>query len=384
MLLCCEAHAQEPDFTFDLFKEIARRNADGNFVLSPISVETPLRLIASGAREKTASELNSALGSPKKTNEIRDSNSPIHINCSLWTQSENTLLAEFLDTAKNNHNAEIFQADFAQNSGEAVKNINEWVNEKTQGKIATLFDRLDSSVRVVVIGAIHLTSHWKFPFEQENTLPGTFTLTSGDACETDFMQQTARFRLLENEKVFMLELPYQDEQFSLLLLLPKEKKGLGQLEKELNTKNLSEWCDGFSIANVDVRLPRFTTTFESKLNESLQSLGIKTAFSREADFSGVNGHRDLFLSKVVQKTFLKIDETGTQASSSSGAVLSLKSMSLDVKSFFANRPFLYILRQTDDPNTLGTVWFIGRFARPMGEPPTISNSNLDGEGGTFH
>jgi len=266
-------------------------------------------------------------------------------------------------------------ADFTNNSADAVRRINKWCSDKTKGKITSLFDSLDASTRSVLAGAIHFAADWKVPFRKEITMDDNFTSLDGKVVKTKLMSQSERMRYGETGETLIVELPYKNEGYAMLLLLPKDPAQFSDWESKLTAEALQTLHAGMAPAQVDLRMPRFTVESELGLNETLKKLGMPTAFRMEADFSRISGKKDLYLSEVRQKTFVKVDEIGTEAASVTGAVIATK-MALQTKPFYANRPFLYLIVKGDK------ILFFGRFAQPEAPKPFV-DPGLDGDGGAF-
>ena len=166
----------------------------------------------------------------------------------------------------------------------------------------------------------------------------------------------------------------------MVFLLPKDSAQFSDWESKLTAETLKTLRAGMTSVQVDLRLPQFTVESEAVLNETLKRLGMPTAFSQDADFTKITGQKDLYLSEVRQKTFVKVDETGTEAAAVTSAVIAVK-MAVRTKPFYANRPFLYLIVKDNE------ILFFGRFAKPDAPvpvtPPPFVDPGLDGEGGTF-
>jgi len=175
---------------------------------------------------------------------------------------------------------------------------------------------------------------------------------------------------------------YQNDGYAMLLLLPKDAARFAKWEMEMTAETWETLRNAMNPVQVDLRMPRFTMESDLALNEPLKQLGMPTAFSQGADFSKIDGLTDLYLSEVRQKTFVKVDETGTEAAAATGAVIAVKSIQLDIKPFYANRPFVYGIVKDN------TILFLGRFVQPDLEPEPeparpFVDPGLDGEGGAF-
>jgi serpin B len=382
----CGCVAEQPgvqtDFAFGLYGTVAKETPTGNLTVSPYCAELLLDFVRSGAAGETKAEIDKVLGrtGEKWTESVADS--PLTTATALWTQQEYTILPEFLENARKTFGSSVEQADFEKNAADAVRRINTWCSEKTKGKITSLFERLDPSTRCVLAGAIHFAADWKVPFNKDVTMDADFTSLDGKVVKTKLMSQSERMKYGETDETLIVELPYKNEGYAMLLLLPKNSAQFADWESKLTAETLKTLRAGMEPVQVDLRMPKFTVESEVGLNETLKRLGMATAFSQSADFSKISGQKDLYLSEVRQKTFVKVDETGTEAAAVTGAVITTK-MAVVTKPFYANRPFLYVIVKENK------ILFFGRFVQPEPEVPAtpppkpIVDPGLEGEGGAF-
>ena len=380
---CAADEKPQNDFVFDLYRTIAKSKTNENVTVSPYCAELLLDLVRTGAAGETKSEIDRVLArtEPGKWTETF-SDSPLTIAAAFWTQQGHPILPEFLKTASEEFRASVEPTDFTGNASEAVKRINAWCADKTKGKIPVLFDKLDATTRCVLAGAVHFAADWKTPFDKDATMEGSFTLQDGTKIKTKIMQQNGQMKYGETDETLALELPYKNDGYSMLLLLPKDSATFAKWEAAMTTEKWNALRAAMKPEQVDLRMPRFTVESDLALNEPLKQLGMPTAFSRDADFSKIDGLTDLYLSEVRQKTFVKVDETGTEAAAATGAVIAVKMAPLNVKPFYADRPFLYAVVKE------GAILFLGRFVLPdveraAAEKPSV-DPGLDGEGGAFN
>ena len=365
------------DFVFDFYRTVVKEKSDENVAVSPYCAQLVLDFLRTGAVGETKTEIDRLFASTESIKWTEMSpDSPLTVAAALWTQQGHPILPAFLESARKEFGASAEQADFAGNPNEAVNRINAWCSEKTKEKIPVLFDKLDATTRCVLAGAVHFAADWQVPFDKEATTDSSFTLLDGTKTKTDIMQQTGRMKYGETDETLILELPYKNDGYAMLLLLPKDATEFVKWETGITSEKWDALRSSLNPEQVGLRMPRFTVESDLTLNEPLKRLGMPTAFSRDADFSKIDGQTDLYLSEVRQKAFVKVDETGTEAAAATGAVLTLKS-ALDVKSFYADRPFLYALVKEN------TILFLGRFVKPDTGKPFV-DPGLDGEGGTFN
>ena len=373
---CTAEEPPQTDFVFDLYRAVAKDQE--NTAVSPYSAQQVLELVRAGAAGETRAEIEKVLGSTesiKWTESLPDS--PLTTAAAVWTQQGHPILPEFLKTAAEEFGASAEPVDFSGNPAEAVKRINTWCSEKTKEKIPVLFDQLDATTRCVLAGAVHFAADWKMPFDKDATLDASFTLLDGTQKKTKIMSQTGQMKYAETDETLILELPYKNEGYAMLLLLPKDSEKFTTWEKEITSEKWNTLRAAMQPEQVGLRMPRFTVECDLAMNEPLKQLGMPTALSRDADFSKIDGKKDLYLSEVRQKVFVNVDETGTEAAAATAAVIAVKSAPLNLKPFYADRPFLYAVVKEN------TILFLGRFIQPETETPFI-DPDLSGEGGSFN
>jgi len=237
------------------------------------------------------------------------------------------------------------------------------VEKKTRNKIKNLIPKgvLNRLTRLVLTNAIYFKGNWESQFKKDRTKDGPFTLAGGEKVNVTMMNQTADFNYMETEDFQGLELPYVDNELSMIILLPKRVDGLAEFEKTLTLKNLSQWLAKLRKRKVIVSVPKFKMTSQFRLAEVLKSMGMTDAFVPDvADFSGMNGKRDLFISAVIHKAYVDVNEEGTEAAAATAVVVGITSMPARPPVFRADHPFLFLIRD----NHSGSILFIGRVTNP--------------------
>jgi serpin B len=384
---CAVEPKPQNDFVFKLYQTATENKLNENAAVSPYCAELLLDFVRTGAAGETKTEIDKVLGKTESGKwTASSSDSPLTVAAALWTQQGQSILPGFQNTAREVFSASVEQTDFSNNAAEAVKRINAWCAEKTKAKIPVLFEKLDATTRCVLAGAIHFAADWKVPFDEKATIEGSFTLQDGTKIKTKIMGQSGRMKYGETDETLILELPYKNEGCVMLLLLPKNAADFAKWESSMTSEKLNALRGTMTPEQVDMRMPRFTVESDLALNEPLKRLGMPTAFSRDANFSKISGQTDLYLSEVRQKTFVKVDETGTEAATVTSAVISIKAALSDSKLFYADRPFLYAIVKES------AILFLGRFVKPDGEKmetekpeperPFI-DPGLSGAGGAF-
>ncbi len=378
------------EFAFDLYARL--RSTEGNLFFSPYSISTALALTYCGARGETETEMATVLHlptAPGKTKTakdvigqmrfhsafgkiIKDLNSrgekggyQLNVANALWGQKGYGFIEEYLELIENNYGGKLNEVDFVRATEAARKTINRWVEQKTNNKIQNLIQKgvLDSMTRMVLTNAIYFKGNWASQFKKDKTKDAPFTLIDGKKVDAAMMNQTAEFGYLETENFQGIELPYVDDELSMIIMLPKEIDGLDEFEKTLTVENLSKWQSKLRKREVNVSVPKFKMTSQFGLASVLKSMGMTDAFSSNANFSGINGKRDLFISAVIHKAYVDVNEEGTEAAAATAVTIKLTSvMPSRIPVFRADHPFLFLIRD----NHSGSILFIGRVMNPNG------------------
>jgi serine protease inhibitor len=365
-------------FALHLYAKLRTDNKE-NVFLSPYSISTALAMTYAGAKGKTASEMAEVLHFAGPQDEIAPAFSALtaklhgdvakegyelRIANRLWGQNGYKFLPAFLKITRDDFGAELAQLDFAGNAETARRTINKWVEEKTADKIKDLIGPgvLGPSTTLVLTNAIYFKGEWLCKFEVRATHDMPFQITKEQKATVPMMRQTATFGYGEFGDVQVLEMPYRGRNVSMFVLLPKDVDGLAALEKNLSEKSLKTMTTGLERQQVEVFLPKFKTTSSFEMSKTLAAMGMPQAFSSGADFSGMTGNRELFISAVVHKAFVDVTEEGTEAAAATGIVMARSARPQSHPIFRADRPFLFLIRDT----RTGSVLFLGRLVNPKG------------------
>lgn len=356
--------------------------AEGNLFFSPHSISTALAMTYAGARGNTEGEMMQALCFSLRQEELHPAfaeleseiaraqasgDVALHVANSLWPHANSPFLDEFLELLQKHYGVSITPVDYADAEA-ARETINGWVEQRTLEKIRELIPQgiLNALTRLVLVNAIYFKGEWRSGFEPEGTEETPFFLAPGTTVQAPMMTQVQTFGYAEDDDLQILELPYAGENFSMIILLPREQDGLERLEQKLNLTNLGRWRNRIDTRRVEVFLPKFKTTSMFRLDDTLKTMGMNDAFDeRRADFSGMDGRELLYLAAVLHKAFVDVSEEGTEAAAATGAVVGLK-MSAPSGSpppppvFRADRPFLFLIQE----NTTESILFMGRVADP--------------------
>lgn len=254
-----------------------------------------------------------------------------------------------------------------RHAGEAAREmINNWVEDKTQGKIKNLIQPgiLDALTRLVLVNAIYFKGNWENPFKADKTKEDPFHMSSKKSVQAPMMTREGEFSYADLESFEMLELPYVKNEMSMIVLLPKAIDGLTQLEANLSTENLERWRNRLSMRDVVVFLPKFKMTSMFRLHKTLVSMGMGDAFSdSKANFAGMDGRPDwLHIGAVIHKAFVDVNEEGTEADAATGVVSRKGSFqpALPTVVFRADHPFVFLIQE----NRAGSILFMGRVNAP--------------------
>jgi serpin B len=364
-------------FALDLYQQL--RQEEGNLFFSPYSISTALAMTYGGARGKTEAEMALVLyfdlGQGKlhpafaalETHfaQIQEKGDiAIYVANSLWPQIGYDFLQAFLDLCSRYYGVAITAVNYAGDPQRARQQINAWVEEKTRDKIKELLKphHVTPLTTLALVNAIYFKGNWSNSFDKAETRDNIFCLNAQDTVKVSMMEQKARFGYAVTDTLQVLEMPYVGGDLSMIVLLPQEKTGLPDLEDSLSVDAIGEWTRQLRQMKVRVFLPRFKLTGEFDLSKTLKAMGMIAAFG-DADFSGMTGQRDLFISEVVHKAFVDVNEEGTEAAAATAVVMSRGVEAAPL--FYADHPFIFLIRE----NSTGSLLFLGRVVDPT-DPET--------------
>lgn len=352
----------------------------GNFVISPYSIHACMSMVAAGAAGGTEAQMVAALSLPSGKAErnaallaLRNrmaqaaagGDVTLEVANRVWAQKSYPLLPAFTKDVESTFGAGFAAADFAGNAEGERKVINGWVEDKTRNRIRDLLQPgiLSPATRMVLVNAVYFYGAWQTPFPKNRTETAPFHAAPGQDVDVDLMQAHLEgIGYREEAGLQICELPYKGRDLTMVVLLPDAGK-LAELEARLAKDGFDAVFGRIGFRTVNVALPRFKVEAQFGLNNPLIELGMRDAFNAGlADFSGMTGTRDLFVSDVVHKAFIEVNEKGTEAAAATAAVMRLTAMPVaqEPASFRADRPFLFVLR--DRPS--GAILFLGRVAQP--------------------
>jgi len=382
-LTAAEKHVVESDnkFGLRLFREIVKQEKDSNVFISPLSVSMALGMTYNGAEGATEEAMRNVLELAGLTEqEINESYRSLidlltqldpqvifEIANSIWCREGFPVKEEFININRTYFDAEVAALDF--NKPDASKTINGWVDEKTHGKITEIVsDPIDPETVMFLINAIYFKGAWTCEFDEEDTREDWFTLPDGSQIRCQMMRREDEFSYLENDLFQAIDLPYGNEKFSMTVFLPKPEVDIDSLISEFNQENWDSWLGSFASDSGKLYFPKFTLEYKIKLNDVLTALGMGIAFDgSRADFSGiaeVNPLANLYISKVLHKTFIEVNEEGTEAAAVTSVEVGITSIQPPHGFVMrVDRPFVFAIRE----NHSQTVLFMGKIVEPASE-----------------
>jgi len=369
-----EVETMSGDFDTDLFKASFSASENKNVVVSPFSVKMALSMAAQGANGKTLEEMNKVIGLDETSNEYfrrliedaaKDGDITLNIANSVWLRQGLQFNPAYMDILDSYYMAQASTLDFAEPSSKDT--INKWVSEKTNGKIEEIVDKIEPLDIAFLINAIYFNANWSTPFEEGYTSKKDFTLLDGSKVKADLMSKTAYLLYQENNEFQAVELPYgEDERYVMRVYLPKEDVKFEKFVNSIDKEILQQWGENFSSMKGVLELPKFKTEYSSSMKDILISMGIKEAFNpNSADFSKmvtVEGE-NVYISKVMHKTYIDVNEKGTEAAAATSVGMSATSGPQPEEMFemIVDRPFVF----TIDDKESGETLFIGAIINPL-------------------
>ncbi len=377
-----EAVRDNNAFAIELFGQL--RNQNGNLFFSPESISTALAMTYAGARADTATEMAKTLHftlSPRQLHPamgalLRDRNAAhdgyqLKEADALWVQAGYLLLPEFLKLSKDNYSAGLNQVDFKGATEASRQTINQWVEQRTANKIRELLQprSVSSDTRLVLTNAIYFKGNWEEQFKKEDTKNEDFRLSATRAIKTPLMHMTKGFNYFDGGLLQALEIPYKNKELSMIVLLPKGTGGLSAFEQSLTPAKMQQLLVQLRpVGTVIVTMPRFKMEAQFGLKDTLTEMGLKEAFdNRTADFSGVASREtiqrdgNLYISAVIHKAYVDVNEEGTEAAAAT-AVTAVPASVLRTPPiiFRVDHPFMFVIRN----NRSRSILFIGRVTNP--------------------
>lgn len=357
-------------FAIDLFKTTYALENETNIFVSPLSVSMALNMTLNGAVNETADEMLIALRAKGYTIEqineysktLRealenvDPSTQLTIANSIWYKNDFTVKNDFIKTNQDYYNAEVTPLDFK--SPEALTTINNWCAKQTKDKIKEILEEIPGDAVMYLINAVYFKGIWVSQFDKKDTNTETFYLPDGQTTQVDMMRQIADFNYHQDNNCEYLELPYGNDAFSMILMLPNEGKTMDETIEALDDESWSLITENMYGEKINICLPRFKAECKYQLAEEvLPEMGMKIPLSSDADFSGIS-ESSLNISEVIHKTFIEVNEEGTEAAAvtSVGMMESAGPGEPQIIDYIVNKPFLFAIRE----NSTGVILFIGK------------------------
>jgi len=368
-------------FALDLYQVL--REEGGNLFYSPYSISLALAMTYAGARGETERQMADTLHFTLPQDRLHPAFNALDLELAgrgegaegkdgegfrlnivnaIWGQTGYKFLREFLDVLAENYGAGLRLLDFVKAPEESRITINDWVSDQTEGRIEDLIPQgeIDALTRLVLANAIYFNAAWLNPFEEERTQDGPFYLLDGGEVTVPMMRQTELFGYAEGEGYQAVELPYDGSELSMVILLPRQGE-FAAFEGSLNAARVDAVLKELAHKQVALTLPKFEFESGFRLVEALAAMGMPVAFSDDADFSGMTGNLDLFISAVIHKAFVSVDEAGTEAAAATAVVMEMKAARpTEPVEMTVDRPFVFLIRDIQS----GAILFVGRVLNP--------------------
>ena len=363
--------SQGNDFAFDFINRV-NDTAEGDFFISPLSMQFLLGMLLDGADGQTADEICSVLGyGAGEVDEVNDyclsmlkqlpgldKKTKLEIANAIVVNQNYTLLDNFKATTKKYFEAEVSNMDFTDATGTANK-INKWCSRHTNGMVPKIIDNVSADDIVYLMNALYFKSQWKEKFSKSNTAQEPFSREDGSKLNVQMMKQEEDFLYQDNDILRAVCLPYGNWSYTMMVILPADGKTLDDVIDYLHTESWNAFKRTMVTCDVDLWLPRFESQFEIKLNDLLTAMGMPSAFSPlAANFSAMS-NTPLYLSLVQQNAAIKVDEEGTEAAAISFSVgKAMAAAPGEHVVFHADSPFLYLITES----STGAILFAGKFS----------------------
>lgn len=363
------------DFAVNLYKNVSAKDQDKNEIMSPISVALALALLENGADGQTREELKRALiengasadvlstyRALEQQLRIDDEKTKLSIANGLFQDKDLKLKQDYLSSTRDCYETEIAQVDFRGQLEQTRQKVNQWVAQKTSQKIPELFkkDALSQDDRMVLANAIYFKASWRNSFNKASTKQDTFYKNGRDQDKQNvqYMHETSSHRHQESNDLAALELAYSHQDLSMVVVLPKKRDGLRDLEKRLTGQQLRDIMSRMEQRQVKVQLPKFAVRSQIDLKSTLTKMGLESIFSNSANF-GRMSETPLKVDSGVHEAYINVNENGTEAAAATGFAMSPRAMPInptEPASFVADHPFLYAIvhKQT------GAIVFLGK------------------------
>lgn len=360
------------DFGLELLRTVVSGEKEPNIMISPASVSIALGMAYNGAESTTRDAFEEVLNyeglTREEVNEITKEligvlvtnvkGNLLKIANSLWYDEGFPVLQDFIDLNSNYYGAEVREIDFR--TANAVNTINDWVSDKTHGKIEKIIESIDPAMMMILINAIYFNCVWETEFDPEDTEKAPFYKENGQVfAQVDMMSLESNFAVALTENFSAVEIPYKNKKFSMFLFLPVESSSVDEVVAQLDGDTWNRWIKEFSeFKDFTVNMPKFKFEYNRSMAEDLKVMGLEIAFTNDADFSGISSI-DLLISDVIHKTYIDVNEKGTEAAAVTAIVFETTSIG-PPSVIRLDRPFLFAITE----NTSKSILFAGKVMEP--------------------
>ena len=376
------AQLVEADNTFglDIFQKVRMESEKENIMISPFSISVALAMTYNGAEGETKTEMEKTLNlyglTPDEINasykmlisalQSLDEDVALEIANAIFYADGFSVKTDFINTDQEYYDAEVASLNFS--SPAAVETINNWVANKTNDKILKIIEQLSPNDRMILLNAIYFNGIWSKKFDENGTQVRDFYKADGSVLPIPMMNKEDKLNYASNELFQAVELPYGNGHYNMLLLLPEDGKTSQNIINKLSSENWKIWMNGLKTEDyVVVTMPRFKFAFDTELKEVLKEMGMLKAFSsQQADFTGIANNGDLHISSVLHKSFIDVNENGTEAAAVTGVIIGVTSVGpgQEQKIYFnVDKPFVFAITEKDT----GAILFIGEVQNPKYE-----------------
>lgn len=363
-------------FSYDIFRRTVNQESADNIFISPLSVSMALGMTLNGASGETKSamqqtlnlqgmdlqEINESYSTLIKLLQSADPKVKMELANSVWARQGFEVDEEFIERCKEFFEARIESLDFSDPS--APEQINQWVRENTGGLIDTIIDDgIPPEMVLFLINAIYFDADWQYQFDPDETENREFTTEEG-AIEAEMMSQKHELAGYVSDEVQLLDLPYGDSLFTMTLMMPADEETAVDdfIEEELTAENVDHWISEMSVETTQIAIPKFKMGYNITMNGLLKEMGMDIAFDKEqADFANINKDKQLFISQVKHKSFIEVDEEGTEAAAVTSVGLGVTSAGPQIRTIEFDRPFVFMIRE----RTSNTILFMGKVGDPL-------------------
>jgi serine protease inhibitor len=360
------------DFAFRAFSRLGQEEQGQNVFISPFSISAALTMAYNGAGSTTKEAMKTTLGfAPLTEEEINqaykglaelltriDKKVTFTAANSIWHGQQFQLQAPFVQKNQTYFDARIQGLDFS--SPNAKSTINNWVKDKTKGKIDGIIDEIRPEHIMFLVNAIYFKGTWTYPFDKQLTQKSTFRKQDGSTASVDFMTMNpGKYLYHSDAHRQLIDLPYGNRQYSMTLLVPNGQHTISDLTRDLSSEQLSSWLASADTARLDLQLPKFKLEYKKELKETLKQMGMAEAFTDQADFSRmIEGLTNkISISEVMHKTFVEVNEEGTEAAAATSVGIIVTSLPLSIR---VDRPFVFLIREKSS----NAILFIGQLMNP--------------------